>query len=318
MGQNLDSYHQDVKNVLFGNTLPIAAPGDIHWVLKAGTATEDYWQPKVSGGFKSGTVGEAYANMQTGQNDVMLVTPESHSLDETLTWSLNTSHMVGSYPGGRYNVRNRLGMSTTFSPMITVSGYGNTFHDIYTMHGTASTDYIGWTISGDRNSFFNCHFGGPMNAAQGGHASYNGFNLTGNECYFNRCTFGTSTIGRDEVTPNITIADLARVVFDDCLFLLFASDADPTFANITNTTGTTEVFFNNCKFLALSSNMATAITVAFTTSAGATCTIILDPNCSFTGITNIISASDDVHLYIPRTFSTTTDTEAGVTVLMTT
>ena len=318
MGQNLDSYHQDVKNVLFGGGMPIAAPADIHWVLKAGTATEDYWSQRISSGFTYDTVLDAYGNMTTEQNDVMLITPESHSLASALTWSLNTSHMVGSYPGGRYNVRNRIGMGAAFSPMVTVSGYGNTFHDIYTMHGTAAADYIGWTVSGNRNSFFNCHFGGPMIAAQGGHASYNGFNITGEENYFKGCTFGTSTIGRDEVTPNVTVNDTARVVFDDCLFLLFADDADPTFMNVVNDAGTTEIFLNNCKFLALSSNMATAITVAFTTSAGSTCTIILDPNCSFTGVTNLISASDDVHLYIPRTFSTTTDTEACVTVLMTT
>jgi hypothetical protein len=253
----------------------------------------------------------AEAAMTTGRNDVIMLTPESHSLSTTLTWDVNMTHLVGMYGPSRIAQRSRIGMSTTFSPMITVSGYGNTFSNIYTMHGTASTDYIGWSITGNRNSFLNCHFAGPMIAAQGGHASYNGVALTATDCYFRDCTFGTGTIARDELTPNLTITvpstGFAHNVFENCTFILNATDTDPYFVALANTSGVLMTEFIGCRFICLSDNMAVAAAVAFTVSSGSTCLTTLDQNCEFINVTKLAASASMKYLWTPTVFAATAD-----------
>ena len=256
---------------------------------------------------------------QTNKNDAILYIPgtTSLSLASELGWSYNMVHCVGLAPEAMMNQRSRIGMSTTFTPFITVSGYGNEFRNLYTMHGTAVGDYVGWLISGNRNAFHNVHFGGPMEAAQGGHASYVGVDITGTECYFNHCTFGTDTIGRDEVTPNVRLGPGTLTVFEDCTFLLNLTDGDPLFVKVLNTSGYTWANFKRCSFMAFNSNYAVAQTVAFKFTGGDSCAMVFDNQCTFQNVAALADAAEDQYIWLPRTFSTTTDTEAMRSVLLT-
>jgi hypothetical protein len=223
--------------------------------------------------------------------------------------------LIGNSPEAFMNQRARIGMSTTFTPMITVSGYGNLFANLYTMHGTAAGDYIGWLISGHRNAFRSIHFGGPMHADQGGHASYVGVDITGTENYFKSCTLGTSTIGRDEATPNFRVGPGTRTVFEDTIFMCYLTDGDPVFGEINNTSGTTEVWFRgNCQFIALNANWATPMTKAFNITSGSTCGLYFSNDCQFINVTALSAADKDQYIFMPRQFVTTTDTEGMISV----
>lgn len=230
----------------------------------------------------------------------------SVSLSEAYDWSYSLCGLIGT-AANRFNQRSRIGMSTTFTPMITVSGYGNQFANLYTMHGTAAGDYIGWLISGARNSFYNVHFGGPMAAAQGGHASYNGVHVTGSENYFKNCVFGTSTIDRDEVTPNVTLGAETYTVFEDCIFTMSIADTDPYFIAVTNSAGNTQAWFKNCLFYAMNANHAAAAAVAFTFSAGYTAAMILDSGCSFCNVTKLAASASMKYIFAPTVFAATAD-----------
>lgn len=230
----------------------------------------------------------------------------SLSLASAFTWDKSLCGLIGTAQN-KFNQRSRIGMSTTFTPMITVSGYGNIFANLYTMHGTAAGDYIGWLISGARNTFNNVHFGGPMAAAQGGHASYNGVHITGSENYFNGCVFGTDTTDRDEKTPNVTLGPETLTVFDNCIFTMSIADTDPYFVAVTNSSGTTRAYFNNCKFYAFSSNHAAAAAVAFTFSAGSSADMILDANCSFSNVTKLAVSASMKYIWTPTVFAATAD-----------
>ena len=262
-----------------------------------------------------GTLAAAYAKLVTGQNDQLFIGggATSHSLAASLTIAKNMCHFIGS-PGGPMNNRARIGMSTTFTPMITVSGYGNTFSNLYSAHGTAATDLVGWLISGARNSFYNVHFGGPMNADQGGHASYVGVDINGSENYFKGCVFGTDTIGRDEVSPNVSLAAGTLTIFDNCIFLCNLSDGDPLFFSVENTSGYTWALFRGCTFMAFNSNYATAMTKAFDFTGGASCAMVFDPNCQFQNVTALSLNTEDQYIWLPRQFVTTTDTEGMISV----
>ena len=252
--------------------------------------------------------------MVTGRNDKLLIYPGSHSLSSGLTVSQNMCIFEGTHYGPRMNKRSRIGMSTTFTPLITVSGYGNTFKNLYTMHGTAATDLVGWKIDGARNAFYGVHFGGPMNADQGGHASYIGVDINGTENTFVDSVFGTDTIGRDEASPNVTLAAGTLTYFKDCLFLCNLTDGDPLFFSVENTSGYTWAMFENCRFYAFNENHATAMTKAFDFTGGSSCAMIFDNNCQFVNVTALSLDTEDQYIWLPRTFSSTTDTEGMISV----
>lgn len=229
----------------------------------------------------------------------------SISLASAYTWDKSLCGLIGTSKG-KFNQRSRIGMSTTFTPMITVSGYGNVFANLYTMHGTAAGDYTGWYVTGDRNAFYNVHMGGPMAALQGGHASYIGNYVTGTENYFNGCVFGTHTIDRDEAAPTLKLGPGVHV-FDDCLFTMSISDTDPYHVLFDNSEGSTEVWFRNCQFHAFSANQAAKAAVAFTFSAGSSADVILDSRCSFSGITKIAASASMKYIWMPTVFAATAD-----------
>jgi len=257
------------------------------------------------------TVKLAEAALTGGINEVVFLSPESHSLAETLTWDKSMSHLVGQYPLSRMAQRSRMGMSTTFTPMISVTGQGNLFKNLYTMHGTVAGDYVGWAITGNRNIFENVHFAGPMIAAQGGHASYEGVTVTATDTYFKNCVFGTATIGRDETSPNVTLTvpstGYGYTVFEDCIFQVFLTDGDPVFVSVANTSGVTWADFINCKFIAISSNMATAMTYAFKFSSGSTCGMSIDHNCEFINVSHLAATANMKYIWTPTVFAATAD-----------
>lgn len=312
MGLNLKTFDQNFSNFLFKQGVVVPAVGEVNLVLKAGTTTEEYWGARVLPEYTHATIAEANSNLESLRNDVVIITGESHSLDASLTVSANEVHYVGASMGGMF-ARSRIGMSTAFTPMITVSGYGNSFHNLYTMHGTAAGDYMGWRITGHRNKFYNCHFAGPLNAAQGGHASYEGMSIEGTGNEFHNCIFGTDSVARDEITPNVTLAAGSNTIFKDCYFDCQLTDGDPIFVKVENNT-TTIARFQNCMFTAMNPNWATAMTVAFTFSAGATAGIYLDNNCNFVNVSALCAADKDQFIWLPRAHATTTDTQGCISV----
>ena len=251
------------------------------------------------------TLAEAEAALTGGINEVVMLSPESHSLASSLTWDKSQAHLVGQSPGSLFATRSRIGMSTTFTPMITVSGSNNLFKNIYTMHGTAVGDYTSWYVTGSRNVFDNCHFAGPMNAAQGGGASYIGVHVTGSENYFKNCVFGSKSVARDEITPNLKIAG-GDNVFENCWFVCALTDTDPIFVYVDNAT-TVNAWFKGCQFLAFSENHGNAMAVAFVFGAGASADITLDQGCSFHNVTKIAASASMKYIWTPTVFAATAD-----------
>lgn len=306
--------HDKELRELFAISQLVPGAAAVQVCCRSGYAADEYWRSQVRTANYSTTIPDAYDKLVSGRNDVLLLSPDSHSLAASLTWAHNLAHLIGMNAPGGMNTRARIGMSTTFSPMITVSGYGNSFQNIYTMHGTAVTDYIGWTISGARNVFRRVHFGGPMNAAQGGHASYEGLAIDGSENLFEDCIIGTDTIGRDEASPNVTLGAGTLTTFRRCTFLANLTDGDPLFIKVENTSGYTWAKFEDCTFMAFNSNYATAMTKAIECTGAASCALVFTPGCVFQNVTALSDATDDVFVWYPVTFSTTTDTAALLSV----
>lgn len=303
------SFDSEMQEQLFG--APLGMIGPSRFCYKIGTNSESYLRDNlgIPADRMHATLPLAEAALSTLTAGKIFLTPQSHSLGAALTWDTDGNALIGMGPPGLFAMRTRIGMSTTFTPMITVSGSANYFKNLYTMHGTAAGDYTSWYITGHRNVFENVHFAGPMNAAQGGHASYIGVHVTGSENYFKNCVFGSKGIARDEVAPNLKIAG-GDNVFENCWFVMQLSDTDPIFVLVDNTT-TVNAWFKGCQFFAFSSSQASAAAVAFKVGAGdgtgQSADITLDPACSFHNVTKIAASATMKYFWMPTVFAATAD-----------
>lgn len=289
-------------------------PGEIHYCGLQSGNQYGFWRDnrRIPASRLHTTFPDAYdaVGRINANNNVVILSPDSHSLGASVTFNKNMTHLIGAYPGGRFSNRARFGMSTAFTPMFTVSGYGNLFRNIYSMHGTDAADLVGWLISGNRNTFEHVHFGGPMNAAQASEANYIGVHITGSENYFRRCTFGSNGRACDEASCVLKLAG-GDNVFEDCIFTMQNDDADPYHVHVVNATSMTAHFIN-CKFIAFNANWATGLTKSFHFSAGATAGIYLDSRCDFINVDAIAAADKDQFIWLSRPFGSTTDTEGYI------
>jgi hypothetical protein len=285
--------------------LPII--GDVNFIAKAGGSTREYlmsnWHvpPDHLHADLPTAVAKA-AGRYDGANTVFMLSPDSHSLSSTLTWSYNMTHLVGMFAPSMMNQRARIGASAAISPMIDVTGYGNTFANIYNMWGYANSgSHFGVRITGNRNSFYNVHFAGPLNTTitTAFDAACNIYGAE--ECYFKNCTFGTDTIERQADLLSLKLdgaggADVAmRHIFEDCLFLSSCDgDADAHFIHATtNTHGW--ALFKRCTFINISASGFGTNTMALgLSSANASdFRFIMDTGCSFHGVTDIIADGEE-------------------------
>jgi len=126
-----------------------------------------------------------------------------------------------------YNSRARVANATALDDapvLITLSGSNNHFENIYLINEGTDNAAIGClAVSGNRNSFYNCHFSnnGGTRTPQ---ATENDLTLYSSECTFERCFFGNNN--RDHsgaVSGNIVLGNsttqIGQDYFRDCVVL---------------------------------------------------------------------------------------------------
>ena len=283
--------------------------GEIIHCVESGGALHDYLKyQRPSDNVQIG-LQNAFNQAVTGRNDTIILSPDSHSLAASLTWNKNMTHLIGSYVGSREAIRNRIFMGTTFTPMVTVSGYGNTFANIYTGHGTATGDSVGWTITGNRNTFFRCNLAGPFNAAQAGNVGYVGVAVSGTETGFESCVIGADSIARDTSNSNLTQAYNTNTRLHDCDLLAMASDANVVFITVLNTAGQTRLHLNSTRFYCMSANWAISAAIAIAFSSTFPVGVFVDPGCCLYNIDQWCTAAADQYGVWTPTFGDLTDAD---------
>jgi hypothetical protein len=282
--RNLDP---TLRGVIKGDIIPGAA--EKHYICKAAGAQNAYWQTRVPEFNFHTTIAQAYAAMTTGQGDVAYLSCDSHTQTAALTWVKNMSHMVGMYGPAYMNQRARIGCSGNFIPMLTVSGYGNTFANLYWMYGTGAAANLNLlTVSGNRNTFINNHFG-CFNATELDEANFDLVRLNAAETYFKNCTFGQDSVlwTNGNMIEFWAGAEPPRAVFEDCIFQMNADNAQVTFLKFLAGCGGGLVYFKNCIF----ANCGTSLTYAIDGAGLGNMEIVFDINCTFAGVDDIVAAS---------------------------
>jgi hypothetical protein len=247
-------------------------------------------QTKGKGVHKS--ISAALAAMTSGRNDVAILSPDSHTQTATVDWNKNMCHLIGAYGPARMNHRSRIGMSGNFTPEFKVTGYGNTFANLYMMHGVgAAANLVGLSVEGERNSFIRCHIL-PANATELDQAAYRLVSIDKAENYFLDCFFGSDTVAWTNgamIKLGVTgDGGPPRVVFENCIFLMNADNGQVRFLDASLAgLGTCMMIFLNCQFINVGSALAYAINGAGMNNAK----MYFDSRCSFSGVSEIVEVA---------------------------
>ena len=257
------------------------------------------------------TIALGYAGMTSGRNDVLLLTPEGHTLGaDELTWSNSHCHMIGMIPIAIGYQRARIGHSGVCSPMLTVSGNGNLFANLRFMHGNGDASNLNLlTVTGAGNTFQNCDFAGPINATEGATAAYKTAIISGgSQNYFVGCTFGAVTAAMSAANCLLNFASTnGGNMFEDCHFYIQANAVSPFFINVTDTFGGNE--FVNCVFDNVR-GQATSMTYGISWTPAGGGLDMLFHNSIFKGVGDII-ATGNVSRAVFTTYGETT-TKIGI------
>lgn len=224
------------------------------------------------------TITAAYAKLTDNNHDVIVIVPggvgSGTGTIETaaITWSKNLCHLVGSANKCSEGNRARITTATAaLSPFFTISGSGNSFHNIQIASG-ADDDLITVRVSGSRNYFENVHFAQQNATAMDNAASYDLEIYGGSENEFHHCTIGNdSTVSTAaQACLKFTIngsTQSSRNKFYNCMFSKFADAAAPFFVSVTASAINRYALFQDCIFHNAQPIGATTMTDAFTVNA---------------------------------------------------
>jgi hypothetical protein len=264
----------------------------------------------------------AYAALTSGQNDTLFYIPGATgiTLSAALVWSKSYTHFIGLCAPTQVAQRARifqLSTLTAASPLITISGSGCIFANLYIFQGVAdATSLINVSVTGDRNYFENVHFagGGHVTQAVDGGASLllNG----GDENTFVGCTVGVDTVAAATGMTNLQFdGSASRNKFKECMFLLYAGNAGAAFVEIVDNDGIGRFnLFDDCVFI--NSARAASLTSGFVIPAdmASLTNFLLVKDCMILG-TAKLDANDRGVLYGNMNDVTGADT-SGVAVEM--
>lgn len=239
---------QDIAGML---GLPFV--GNIYYIDPTnGADTYDGTDPKSA----RKTLAGGYALLADNSHDCLVIVPGGVGTGtgtvETVatTWAKNLTHLVGNVVSGAYGSRARVTTATTsLTPMLIVSGTGNSFHNIQ-FQATAATNLVAVKVTGSRNRFDNCQLG-IQNDTAGDSASAVDLWLVGaSENEFNGCVIGYDSFTKTGAN-SIILAETAsaRNVFNNCIFPMFVDADAPRFLTLGVSAIDRTMIFNGCKFL---------------------------------------------------------------------
>lgn len=256
-----------------------------------GSDTNDGLAPNRA--VKSFTV--AYALTTDGKNDIIfyIAGTTGLTLSATVPWTKSYTHFIGlCAPCGVANRARifQLSTLTAMDPLITISGSGCIFKNLYIFQGVADATSLGPVkVTGGRNYFENVHFAGIGNATQDVAGAYSlKLGSGGSENRFVNCKIGLDTITRGaDTNTELSISSLAiRNTFEDCTIYANMNANTHSLVTLVNDGNSEQlIIFKNCLFLAESINNLLTMASAFIIPANMPTTFNVLQNCAAVGIT---------------------------------
>lgn len=240
------------------------------------------------------TVASAYAATTSNRNDVVFMTPSTHTFTSVLTWANSNTHLIGAHSNSPWSnstiIQHTSG--TAVSPVFDVTGSDCLIKNIHFIFGGSdAAQHLGLRNLGNGNMYENCWFEGPTNATQADDVEYYNVRVDGGGNYFKNCIFGTTASDTAFASQLNFYGSAYRTTFEDCTFYHQASATTARF--ITAASGTAisgSQFFKNCMFISWWSNHADQIAAALIGNWDAG-QLIFDANCIFVGADAVAVAS---------------------------
>jgi len=265
----------------------------------------DKWFKPFSNKYTS--IVTAEAALQGGINEVVMLSPEAHNISATLTWDKSQSHLIGQHSPTWAGLRSRIGMSADYATnMIDISGAGNVWKNLYIQHGTgtAHANHCGIVLTGNYNLLDNMHISSPLDTgtAASTYANYQGaLSVVGTGFqHIKNSTFGNLSIECSSTSTLFTLGSGTCTLFENCIFLRRISAGTATFGIVNNASGLGMAIFKNCQFLSMSTNMATAMTVAFTVTGATTWANVIDAQTTLNGCGLWAASAQQKYFWLPQ------------------
>jgi len=287
----------------------LLVPGQIFFVVDTGSQYESWIQneldiPAELLYYDNSGLANAYTNLTTRKNDVVLVFPGLYTLTSEIAWAKDNCHVFGiseGLPHGDWTLT--VGAPVFYTATITqanilnLTGERNTFHNvIFENYGANAACLNAVTVNGYGNSFYNCGIHGSMTTAQAAQTLACSLNIAagGFYSYFEDCLIGQTEWGtRSSATSGVLYFSGAASPppahghFRNCQFYSAAATAGVPMVYMGSNQSLGRLWrFTSCLFYNFWTNWAGMCDSVFQNPASgqSTCSIVLE-DCSAVGYT---------------------------------
>lgn len=272
------------------------------WFVRPGTGSDGNKGDKPNRALATlaGALSKAVAN----RGDTVYLIAESNTASATtdyqsvaLDWNKDNVHLVGigctPWIGQRSRISNLSTATAIVDGLFIVSADNCIIKNIEVFQGIGGTNPTGASIavlvSGQRNHFINCQISG-IGDAELDDANSRSLKITGAENTFSHCYLGLDTVIRGTATAEVEVGDIARTIFEDCLFNTYTSLS--TFKIVTYSAPDRFILFKDCILNAVN-NITSAVqpTGALAAATSVNGQIIMHDSAVY-GCVNVATADD--------------------------
>ncbi len=257
----------------------------------------------------------ALSAARAGHNDVIYLCSYTNTLattadyqTSTLTWNKDSTHLIGVNSGNHAFQRSTIRPATTataasVAPLMSITANNCRFENISVINDLNAAAAVGAVyVSGSRNHFKNCHFGGNAGGTTADVATQYSLYLYGaQENVFDGCTIGMDTISRSsqryEIYFNKDASNngTARNVFRNCVIYTYATSTAMTWLTYAASAVDRFNLFQNCIFVNTgTSSLASGFSISAT---GSPAGILILKGCSLVGATASENAASGALYY---------------------
>jgi len=310
-----------LSKILGGGVL---GAGRIMYVAPSTSASYAYWQGKVNSSDLYTTVAAAYADAVTGRNDIIVLSPDTHTVTAMLNVSKNRVHFVGADlrdgvgMGARAKIS--MGVTTAATDIATMqnTGIGNTFTSIKFLNSNTVAQGIYCVAEGGEYTVYkNCEFYKSTDLDVTGAAEILN---NGDSAQWLNCTIGSSAneLSGAVIRPCMLVTAVLSGkkcrdnVMLDCVLLRKSGNVANRFIYGANATDVERMFYIDRTLFF--SNPLGAATPAVGVDFGAAQTegaVVLGAGCSSVDVTVLGATGEGVYVLAP---SSPTYATAGVSV----
>lgn len=248
------------------------------------------------------TLAKALSLATADRGEVVYLIAESNTAANTtdyqataLDWNKDGVHLIGVGAAPMIGSRARIAQTSTvktIEDLVTISADNCLIANIEIFQGVASstaTSPRALVVSGQRNRIVNCQISG-IGDTSCDTAGARSLAVTGAENMFEKCYIGLDTVIRATATAEVTVGNIARTIFKDCMFNTYTSLT--TFKIVTYSAPDRFILFKDCTLNAVN-NITSAVspTGALAAATSVNGQIIMHNSAVF-GCDNVTTADD--------------------------